>query len=261
MKHHKTGIDFNQPAQHRPRLGLIALASDVLVERDFWRMGLAAGIDIVTTRIAQSMPLTPATLARLEDGIPDAVRLLLPDAPLDAIVFACTSGSAIIGPQKVAEQIAALRPGVAITNPATAAVEALKHLGCRRIVFIAPYTEDVAEITSGVFAEAGIGFSDRLCFGLTSDVQIATPGLAHYRRAIAQADIATADAIFLSCTTAATLDLIAPLEAETGLPVITSNQAAFWHALRCMGHTPSMAGFGTLFSQPRHRPAAHRAGS
>ncbi|MEW9902171.1 maleate cis-trans isomerase family protein [Pseudomonas putida] len=248
MKHHQTGIDFTQPTQHRPRLGLIALASDVLVERDFWRMGLAAGVDIVTTRIAQSMPLTPTTLARLEDGIPDAVGLLLPEAQLDAIVFACTSGSAIIGPAKIARQIAALRPGVTITNPATAAVEALKYLGCSKIAFIAPYTEDVAEITSGVFADAGIGFSDRLCFGLTSDVQIATPGLAHYRRAIAELDIATADAIFLSCTTAATLDLIAPLEVQTGLPVITSNQAAFWHALHCMGRTPSMTGFGTLLS-------------
>ncbi|MFV3307850.1 aspartate/glutamate racemase family protein [Pseudomonas sp. NY15181] len=248
MKHHQTGIDFSQSLHHRPRLGLIALASDVLVERDFWRMGLAAGVDIITTRIAQSMPLTPATLARLEDGIPDAVSLLLPEARLDAIVFACTSGSAIIGPDKIAGQIASLRPEVAITNPATAAVEALKHLGCRRIAFIAPYTQDVAEITSGVFADAGIGFSDRLCFGLTSDVEIATPGLAHYRRAIAQANIATADAIFLSCTTAATLDLIEPLEAETGLPVITSNQAAFWHALQRMGHPSSITGFGKLLA-------------
>jgi len=248
MKHHHTGIDFSQSRHHPPRLGLIALASDVLVERDFWRMGLAAGVDIVTTRIAQSMPLTPATLARLEDGIPDAVRLLLPDARLDALVFACTSGSAIIGPEKIAAQIAALRPGVAITNPASAAVEALRHLGCRKIAFIAPYTQDVAEITSGVFAEAGIGFSDRLCFGLTSDVEIATPGLAHYRRALAQADMAGAEAVFLSCTTAATLDLIEPLEAETGLPVITSNQAAFWHALQRMGHHCSLSGFGKLLS-------------
>lgn len=246
MKHHQTGIDFSHSPYHPPRLGLIALASDVLVERDFWRLGLAAGVDIVTTRIAQSMPLTPATLARLEDGIPDAVRLLLPDARLDAIVFACTSGSAIIGSEKIAGQIAAIRPGVPITNPASAAVQALKHLGCGKIAFIAPYTQDVAQITSGVFADAGIGFSDRLCFGLKTDVEIATPGLAHYQRAIAEANLEGAEAIFLSCTTAATLDLIAPLEAATGLPVITSNQAAFWHALRCMGHTPSLSGFGKL---------------
>ncbi|PMS19625.1 Asp/Glu racemase [Paraburkholderia rhynchosiae] len=211
-------------------------------------MGLAAGVDIITTRIARSMPLTPATLAMLEDGIPDAVRLLLPEANLDAIVFGCTSGSAIIGPAKIAQQIAKIRPDVPITNPASAAVEALRYLGCRKIVFIAPYTQEVAEITSSVFANAGIGFSDRVCFGLKSDVEIATPGLEHYRRAIAQANTATGDAIFLSCTTAATLDLIAPLEAETGLPVITSNQAAFWQALQLIGRTSSLPGFGRLLA-------------
>ncbi|MDD2047761.1 maleate cis-trans isomerase family protein [Pseudomonas putida] len=248
MKHHQTGIDIANAQQPRPCIGLIALASDVLVERDFWRMGLAAGVDIVTTRIAQSMPLTPQTLAKLEDGISDAVRLLLPEARLDAIVFACTSGSAIIGPAKIAEHISAIRPGVSVTNPATAAVKALRHLGCDNIAFFAPYTEDVAEITSRVFSDAGIGFSDRLCFGLQSDVEIATPGLEHYLRAIAEADTATADAIFLSCTTAATLDLIAPLEAHTGLPVITSNQAAFWHALQLIGGNAPLPGLGKLLA-------------
>ncbi|HDV6318751.1 Asp/Glu racemase [Burkholderia multivorans] len=250
MKHYETGIDVNGSNHHnpRPRIGLIALASDLLVERDFWRLGLAAGVDIITTRIAQSMPLTPATLARLEDGIPDAVRLLLPDANLDAIVFACTSGSAIIGPSKLASKISAVRPDVPVIDPATASVEALRYLGCRRIAFIAPYTADVAEITSGVFSDAAIGFSDRVCFGLQTDVEIAIPGLDHYRRAVAAADTSTADAIFLSCTTAATLDLIAPLEAETGLPVITSNQAAFWHTLRVMGRPTSIPGLGRLLA-------------
>ena len=248
MKQYPTVIDADQNRTRKPRLGLIALASDVLVERDFWRMGLAAGVDIITTRVAQEMPLTPATLARLEGGLPDAVRLLLPDADLDAIVFACTSGSAIIGPEKIAAQISALRPGVAVINPASAAVAALQHLNCRRIAFVAPYTSDVAEITSGVFSRAGLDFSDRLCFGLQSDVEIAAPGLDHYRAAIAEMETASAEAIFLSCTTAATLDLIAPLEAETGLPVVTSNQAAFWQALGMMGRAKPLPGFGRLLS-------------
>ncbi len=246
MKYHDTGIGCDHPYKRNPRLGLIALASDVLVERDYWRMGLAAQVDIITTRVAQQMPLTPITLAQLEKGIPDAVGLLLPEAELDVIVFACTSGSAIIGPDKVAGQITAIRPGIPVTNPASAAVAALRQLDCRCVAFIAPYTSDVAEITSSVFTKAGITFSDRVCFGLQSDVEIAMPGLEHYRQTIAGMDISSANAIFLSCTTAATLDLIAPLEAETGLPVITSNQATFWHALRLMGREPTLPGFGRL---------------
>jgi maleate isomerase len=250
MKQHDTANGPDSETARRPRLGVIALASDVLAERDYWRLALGAGVDVVTTRVAQRMPLTPETLAELEAGIPGAIALLLPEAELDAVIFACTSGAAVIGPDRIAQVIGCHRSGVPVTNPASAAVAALRHLGCGRIAFVAPYTRDVAEITSGVFARAGIGFSDRVCFGLQSDVAISRPGIEHYRRAIAAMDIGSADAIFLSCTTAATLDLIEPLEAETGLPVVTSNQAAFWHALRLSGRTPVLTGFGRLFAAP-----------
>lgn len=85
MKQHDTGIRDAQAAARNPRLGVIALASDVLVERDYWRIGLAAGVDLVTTRVAQRMLLTPETLTELEYGIPAAVGLLLPEANPDAI--------------------------------------------------------------------------------------------------------------------------------------------------------------------------------
>jgi maleate isomerase len=38
-----------------------------------------------------------------------------------------------------------------------------------------------------------------------------------------------AQAIFLSCTNLRTLHAIAPIEAATGLPVFSSNQALAWH--------------------------------
>ncbi len=230
------------------RLGLIALSSDILIERDFWRMGLAAGVDIYTTRISLEMPIAPRTLAALERGIADATRLILPEAELDALVFGCTSGAAVLGADTVARRIDAVRAGLALTNPASAAVAALNHLQVRKIAFVAPYTPDVAQITSDVFTAAGIGFSDRICFDLQTDVQIALPGLDHYRRAIAAMDLTGAGAIFLSCTTSRGLDVIDALEAETGLPVITSNQAAFWHALQLAGQRIAVPGFGRLLA-------------
>ena len=45
--------------------------------------------------------------------------------------------------------------------------------------------------------------------------------------------------------------LIRPLEAELGLPVITSNQVMAWHALRQMGISDAVAGYGRLMgAQP-----------
>lgn len=246
MEVHETRINDADRQDRRVRLGLLAPASDILIERDFWRMGVAANVDVFTTRIALEMPLTPVTLARLADGISGATALLLPEAEIDALVFGCTSGSAVIGPENVAARVHAVKPGLAVTNPATAAIAALDHLGCKKIAFVAPYTSDVAEITADIFRSAGISFSDARCLGLLTDVDIAIPGPEHYLRVLEGMDLRGAEAIFLSCTTSRALEAIAPIEAALGLPVVTSNQASFWHALQLIGQSPRMQGFGRL---------------
>ena len=55
-----------------------------------------------------------------------------------------------------------------------------------------------------------------------------------------------ADGYFLSCTALRTAELIAPLEARLGRPVLTSNQAMVWHALRDSGVEPTTGRWGRL---------------
>jgi len=248
MRIFPTQVTTDQKAARRPRVGLIAPASDILIERDFWRMGFAAGADIFTTRIPLEMPLTPVTLARLADGISGATALLLPEAEIDAIVFGCTSGSAVIGPENVTKLVHDVNPMLRVTNPATAAIAALAHLNCKRLAFVAPYTSDVAEATADVFRNAGIRVADALCLGLLTDEEIAIPGPDHYLQALGTMDLTETDAIFLSCTTSRALDAIEIIEAQFGIPVITSNQAAFWHAMILSGFSPHFSGFGRLIS-------------
>jgi maleate isomerase len=44
-----------------------------------------------------------------------------------------------------------------------------------------------------------------------------------------------AEAVFISCTNLPTYDVIAPLEAELGKPVLTANQVTMWSALTLAG--------------------------
>jgi maleate cis-trans isomerase len=62
----------------------------------------------------------------------------------------------------------------------------------------------------------------------------------------AAAEAPGADACFISCTAIRSAGLIASLEAELGMPVITSNQVMAWHALRRCGIADTMPGFGQL---------------
>ena len=54
-------------------------------------------------------------------------------------------------------------------------------------------------------------------------------------------------AIFIAATNFRAIDVIDPLEIDTGLQVVTSNQAAMWMALRTLGVPAELPGFGRLF--------------
>jgi maleate isomerase len=56
------------------------------------------------------------------------------------------------------------------------------------------------------------------------------------------------DAIFISCTDWHIVELVPELEAKYGVPVITSNLAGAWAALRDIGYTTPQPENGRLFT-------------
>src|SRR5262249_15415306 len=58
-----------------------------------------------------------------------------------------------------------------------------------------------------------------------------------------------AEALLISCGGLRTLGVAAPFEAHHGIPVVASTQAAFWAALRLVGASGRLAGFGRLLEE------------
>ena len=58
-----------------------------------------------------------------------------------------------------------------------------------------------------------------------------------------------AEAYFISCANIHSIDVIADLEKALLRPVVTSNQAALWCALRTLGLKDVVSGLGALFSR------------
>ena len=56
-----------------------------------------------------------------------------------------------------------------------------------------------------------------------------------------------ADAYFISCANIHSIDVIDALEDELDRPVITSNQAALWSALRLASLNDNISALGRLF--------------
>ena len=60
----------------------------------------------------------------------------------------------------------------------------------------------------------------------------------------------------MACTQMRPAHLIEELEGSIGKPVITSNQALCWHALRLAGYREPVEGWGQLFRAPLPETAA-----
>jgi maleate isomerase len=152
----------------------------------------------------------------------------------------------VIGEDEVFARLRAARPGIACTTPPTAALAALKALGARRIAVLTPYTEGVNRRVRDYFTGRGLAIAAFGAFDKESDVEIAAIAPASIVAAARALDAPDIEAIFLSCTGMRGLAVVEELEARLGKPVITSNQAMAWHALRLAGYDAPLAGFGRL---------------
>ena len=61
--------------------------------------------------------------------------------------------------------------------------------------------------------------------------------------------------MLISCGGLRTLDVAKPIEERYGVPVVSSTQAAFWAALRLVGDSGRLAGYGRMLEQVERRPA------
>jgi maleate isomerase len=228
------------------RLGLIVLQVDETIEPEFRRL-LSPATTLHVSRIASGAELTPETIAEMEAHLPAAAGLLPPAARFDAVGYACTSGTTLIGAARVAELVGSACTTRTVTDPLTASLRAMQALGARRIGFVSPYVEAVAAPMQAAFEAAGLGVPRAVSFGEEVEACVARIDPASVADAAREvAGQGAVDLVFLSCTNLRTLDVIDALEADLGIPVISSNLALAWDMARRAGATLAPGAPGRL---------------
>jgi maleate isomerase len=215
------------------------------MEPDFYRMA-PREITIHSARMLLE-DVTPDSLERMA-GEAERAAMLLATAGVDVMVYGCTSGSLIRGVEwetSLARKIEEAS-GTRTVTTAGAVVEALRALRALKIRVFTPYAETVNRLERA-FLEAhgfrvasirGLGLVDNLRIGRVSSAEIeglVGPGTG-------------ADCLFISCTNLPAVPLIQALEERHGVPVVTSNQASLWAALKRLGG-PGVEGYGTLLRE------------
>lgn len=239
-------IEFDEGPYPRARIGFICVANAGLTEGEMFAMR-PPGVGLSFTRVRMDTECTVENLAGMEHDLEDALRGLAPARDdVDVICYNCTSGSFVIGEEVIRHKIEAQRPGVKGTTLLSGVVAALHALQVQRLAIGTAYTSDIDELECQYFTGAGFDVRELRGLGLLTDVDMnrVTPRtLYDFAMSLDRRD---ADAIFLSCGALRSLEVIETLERDTGLPVICSNQASFWHCLRLAGIEDRLAGFGRL---------------
>jgi len=136
--------------------------------------------------------------------------------------------------------------GCPVITAAGAIVDALRHLGVRRIALATPYPDDIGALGRAFWQAAGFEVaSHRRLDGVTNIYDETEARAAELAR---QANAAAAEAVLLSGTGLPTVGVLESLERELGKPVLSSTQALLWRALRAVGVTEGVAGFGRLLA-------------
>ncbi|MFX0545708.1 maleate cis-trans isomerase family protein [Roseovarius sp. S1116L3] len=229
------------------RLGLIVLATDETLEFEARQMLAGREVQLLHARIPVAAQITPNTLAQMDAAMPVAAALL--PQGLDVIGYACTSGATVIGQARVAAQVQTVHPDTAVTDPISAVIAALSRVGAESIGMVTPYVASVTAPMRALLAVNGIETLHEVSFAESDDRRVARIDPASTRAALLEAAKTPGiGALFASCTNLQTFPIIAEVEAQTGLPVITSNQALLWHMLRLGKAGAQGWGPGRLFS-------------
>jgi len=233
----------------RARIGMIVLASDHTLEYE-WRHIFANldGVALYANRIYNSVTINAKTLAEMEARMTQVAELILPGTPLDVVAYGCTSGTVVIGEDKVFARIREARPDVACTTPITGAVAGLKALGCRRIALLTPYVEEVNQMLRRHIESRGIGVPVMGSFNHDNDDEVARISTKSLTDAMLDlGSSADVDGVFVSCTSLRVVEIAEAVEKRLGKPVTSSNHAMAWHALRLAGIKDPLSGYGRLF--------------
>ncbi len=232
----------------RARLGLMVPSGNAICEAELHAM-LPEGVVALMTRL-ELRGSSEAELSRMLDRLEEASGLLA-DARPHLIGFHCTAVSTF-APERAAEIPARIAKATGLTAATTAdgILAAITALEAKRILLVTPYIPPVHEREIAFLAAHGCQVIGGSMMGINTNAEmarIAPEDIAAQARMAAKT-APDAAACFISCTAIRSAGLIETLEAELGMPVITSNQVMAWHCLRRLGLDDAPKGFGRLMA-------------
>ena len=234
--------------KNNPRVVLIVLATDVMIEKDFLKVFNEVPADIFVNRITNYNPVTADNLKKMTENITSVTENILPGEEVDCVVYGCTSGTIVSGYDNIKKKINLAKPNTLVTTPSTAALNALKKKNVKKISIVTPYIKSVNDDVVIFFKDNNFEITSNTYFDIKSDIDIGRVDQDKLFEILSKIDHKDAEALFVSCTSLPVLNIIEKLEKKLGITVLSSNQALIWETLEYININNSIKGYGSLFS-------------
>jgi len=231
-----------------PRVGLIVLATDVMIEKDFLKVFNNVSADLFVNRITNYNPVNADNLKKMANNITSVTENILPGEKVDCVVYGCTSGTIVSGYDNIKKKINMAKPDALVTAPSTAVLNALKKKNINKISIVTPYIKNVNDDVVNFFKNNNFEITSNTYFDIESDVDIGKVDQDQLFEILSNIDHKNAEALFVSCTSLPVLNIIEKLEKKLNITVLSSNQALIWETLESINRNNSIKGYGSLFS-------------
>jgi len=199
----------------------------------------------------------------VERMTPDGFEAVLPKIPAAAEKLAAAGAEAIeltgtsltfykgeTFNQKLRETVTKAS-GLKATTMSNGVIDGLKAVGAKRVAVATAYNDEVNERLHAFLIEHGLEplVVKGLGIEAMTDVDKVTQNDLIEFGARVRATAPDADSLLVSCGGFRTLEIIAPLEAKTGVPVISSMPHGLWAGARLVGMSGAAPGYGKLLSR------------
>jgi len=197
--------------------------------------------------------MTPDSFDAALERLPAAAELLV-KAGAEAIELTGTSLTFYKGEafnQQLRERVTKAS-GLRATTMSNGVIDGLKAVGAKRVAVATAYNDTVNDRLRAFLVEHGLEPLVITGLGIeamTDIDKVTQKDLLEFGVRV-RASAPQADSLFVSCGGFRTLELIAPLEARTGVPVISSMPHGLWAGAKLVGLSGAAPGYGRLLSSP-----------
>jgi len=240
---------------YRARLGFLLPPGNPTIEPEMTTMAPSATLPGVSLHFHRMVARgTPGSLdgqaernRSMVEHLDESVEMLALVKP-DVIVIAHTATSYDLGRDAEAALLARLAraSGTRMTTAFAAVAAALERLGVKRIALGAPYSAETTAQGKAHLEAHGFEVVNHDNLKHAGNIYDTTAEQAY--RLARSVDRPEAEAVFLSGTGMPTVAVLEMLEADLQKPVISSNGAMMWQALRACGVKQPIPGYGRLLT-------------